>query len=99
MQQYDLKLEFSPGKELLVADTLSRAYNSTEPNATCKQRETVHMNLVRKSCPVSDELWGKMARTTTNDEVPQKFGIKFGWSLNSFPAPHGNFTDGLSVIL
>lgn len=82
MQKYDLKLEFSPGKELLVAATLSRAYDSTEPNATYKQRETVHMILVRKSCAVSDEMWGKMARTTTYDEVPQKFGIKFGWSVN-----------------
>ena len=100
MQKYDLKLEFSPGKELLVADTLSRAYDSTEPNTIYEQKETVHVNLVRKSCPVSDEMWKKMAQATANDEVLQKTirGIKSGWSVNSFPAPYGNFTDELSVI-
>lgn len=54
MQKYDLRIEFSPDKELLVADTLSWAYDETEPNAMYDQREIVHVNLVEKSCPISD---------------------------------------------
>lgn len=100
MQKYDLRLEFSPGKELLVADTLSRAYDMTEPNAMYDQRETVHVNIVKRSFPVSEEMWKKMAQATFNDEVLQKIirGIKCGWSVHSIPAPYNNLTDELSVI-
>lgn len=55
-----------------MADTLSPAYNMTEPNAMYDQRETVHVNLVKRSCPLSDEMWKKMAQATINDEVLQK---------------------------
>lgn len=100
MQKYDLELEYSPGKELIIADTLSRAYDCTEPNLMYEQKDMVHVNLVRKSCPVSDVMWKKMAQATANDEVLQKIirGVKYGGSTDSFPAPYGNFIDELSVI-
>ena len=100
MQNYDIQLEYSPGKELLVADTLSRAYDSTAPNTEYEQKEIIHVNLVRKSCPVSDKMWEAIAKATADDEVLQKVirGITCGWPVNSIPAPYGYFTDELSVI-
>lgn len=51
MQKYDLRLEFSPGKELLVADTLSRSNDMAD--AMHDHRETVHANIVKRSFPLS----------------------------------------------
>lgn len=63
-------------------------------------KKKLHVNLVRKSCPVSDEMWERIAQATANEEVLQKTirGVKCGWSVNSFPEPYGHFADELSVI-
>lgn len=46
MQKYDIELEFSPGRDLLVADTLSRAFDPSEPNEKHNSNETVHVNTI-----------------------------------------------------
>ena len=69
LQKYDLQLKYRPGKQLLVKDTLSRAFDSSEPNQMYEQDETIHVNLIRKTCPVSDEMWTVISHATAKEDV------------------------------
>lgn len=85
LHKYDLQLEYRPGKELLVADTLSRAFDSSEPNQIYEQDDTIHVNLIRKSCPVSDEMWTVISRAAAEDECLLKVieAITCRWSVQA----------------
>lgn len=95
IQKYDLQLDYRPGKELLVADTLSRAFDNSETSSELD--EMVHVNLIRKNCSVSDEMWTVIARATAEDATLQKVmqAITRGWSV---PAPYSQYVDELSVV-
>lgn len=74
MQKYDLRLELSPGKE---QRTVSGRHTLpgllyTWTNATYDQKETAHVIVVKRSFPVSEEMWKKTAQATIKDEVLQK---------------------------
>ncbi len=67
LQKYSLTFEFTPGKHLVMADTLSRAYlTNTGPSST-DQDVQIHIDCVQKHMPVSEERWRQIAEATAND--------------------------------
>lgn len=98
IQKYDLQLDYKPGKELLVADTLSRAFDRSERSSEID--EMVHVNIVRKNCSVSDKMWKVIATATTGDTTIQRViqAISGGLSVQSMPVPYSQYVDELSVI-
>lgn len=84
----------------MVADALSRAYDSTVPVEQYEQDENIHVNLIRTSCPVSDEIWTVIARATAEDKTLKSVirAITQGWSVRHVPAPYSQYRDELSVL-
>lgn len=59
VQKYDIKLTYKRGKDLIIADALSRAYLQTEESNETDEFDkimTAHINLIRTELGASDEL-------------------------------------------
>lgn len=56
--------------------------------------------MIRKKCPVSDELWTVIARDTAEDVTLKRVikAITQGWSVHNVPAPYHQYKDELSVF-
>lgn len=91
---------YRPGKELIVADTLSRAFDTTETTESIEQDKIIHVNLIRKNCPVSDQMWTVIARATAQDAFLQKVikAITQGWSAHTVPTPYIQYRDELTIL-
>ena len=48
LRRYDLKLEFKPGKYLIVADTLSRAFDRSVKKSNTKEEIKAHVDMIRQ---------------------------------------------------
>ena len=53
-----MKLEFKPGKYLIVADTLSRAFDRSVKKSNTEEEIKAHVDMIR----VSDPMWKKIMR-------------------------------------
>ena len=79
LQRYDLQVEYEPGKNLLIADTLSRApEESTETAANTKDEFEV---LTVENMPVSEEKLEQCKDATRKDLTLQKLKntVISGW--------------------
>ena len=47
LRRYDLKLEFKPGKYLIVADTLSRAFDRSVKKSNTEEEIKAHVDMIR----------------------------------------------------
>ena len=87
MQKYDFEVIFSPGKNLVVSDTLSRA-----PLQDCTPDEKdveAQIHMLFEGLPVSDEKLEMFKKETINDTILQKlneFTIN-GWPDNKSNVP------------
>jgi transposase InsO family protein len=82
LQQYDLEVQFTPGSEIPVADTLSRAYLTQEVRPEVPEQEIrCHVHFMIKSLPVSPSKLDEFKRETAKDESLQKLKqfIQEGW--------------------
>ena len=66
VQKYDKKLIYIPGKQMIIADTLSRAHSKNNLGSTEEDIE-VHVCAVKQLIPVSEERWKQIARETALD--------------------------------
>ncbi len=69
LQSYDVTIRYKPGTEMVLADTLSRAYiQSTEDTRsdTEKDTETIHM---AHHLSISEPQLTDIQHTTSNDET------------------------------
>ena len=75
LQRYDLQFVYKKGKELFLADTLSRAYPDEPPE------ETEFENDVMTVLSISADMMAELQRETLADATMQKFAkfIKEGW--------------------
>ena len=69
VQKYDKKLIYVPGKQLVIADTLSRAYSKKNNLSSTEEDVEVHVCAVKQLIPVSEERWKQIARETALDNT------------------------------
>ena len=83
LQKYSFVLEYSPGRTMKVADTLSRAYTSAgESQSEIDEAEMLHyVHSVIQTLPISDAMLQRLQSETARDTTLQKlkeYTIK-GW--------------------
>jgi len=81
LQKYDLSIKYVKGRDLHVADTLSRAY-LTNPDDFTQSRDlefTIHATI--ENLPVSDAKKSQLQAATVNDRQLQQLLklMKSGW--------------------
>ena len=86
VQKYPIKVHYRPGKELIIADTLSRAYIS-DPTPDLMTEE-FEVNIIH-SLPISETYRTKLEQYTLQDSVLQKLKqtVENGWPQNKRDAP------------
>ena len=96
MQKYDMTIIYTPGPEMYLADTLSRAFLPNNDNAL---GEFEHINAV-KLLPMTNKRLEEMRTSTRDDEVLQQLKkvIQTGWpkekqELPAVLAPYFSFRD------
>ena len=84
LRRHDLKLEFKPGKYLIVADTLSRAFDRSVKKSNTEEQIKPHVDMVRYNAEVNDPIWEKTAIHTKEDDVLQDVlnAVHFGWECD-----------------
>lgn len=86
LQPYKINLIYKPGKELLVADCLSRAFekNNGDENALSEQDIEAHVCIVNLTLPITDRQRDRFKLETEKDEIMQilKNYIRNGWPNN-----------------
>ncbi|XP_063962569.1 uncharacterized protein K02A2.6-like [Lytechinus pictus] len=78
MHTYDVVIRYKPGKEMYLADTLSRAYLQSGKTDEMRELETVNLAM---HIPVSQPLLTEIREATKRDETMQRLQeiIKQGW--------------------
>ena len=56
LQKYDMTIKFTPGKDLAIADTLSRAFLPRLPEDELNLESQVYVHMVLNNLPISDEM-------------------------------------------
>lgn len=103
LQKYDLEIKYKPGKELLLADALSRNYLTVKSQKDADVEAQVFLLL--ESFPISIEKKQEFQNVTHEDEEMQML-IKFiqeGWpnesrNIPDVLKPYHTFADELCVI-
>ena len=101
LQKYDLKLEFSPGKHLVVADTLSRAFPKCENDSFVSELDediAIHVCSVKAEISMSEEKWRSVADETIKDCELRNVIDVLSTGEGIIPKPYVNFLDELDVI-
>ena len=103
LQKYDFILRYKPGKDLNIADTLSRAYIPDGSSDRMEEELTSAVNLVISNIPVTDKRMQEIRDGTKNDK---SLRILQRMILNGWPDSHSqipeevrlywNFRDELS---
>ena len=104
LQRYSFSLVYKPGKEMTLADTLSRAYLEDEPNSDNLSEDLIcAVNMVLNNLPVSDAKLKAIQQATRADPVMTKLQnvIRLGWPNNRVEVPqclraYWNFREELS---
>ena len=101
VQKYPIKVKYRPGKELLKADTLSRAHLPEEASDLCS--EEFEINTIC-TLPISEMKLEKLKQETAKDSSLQelKHTVKKGWPDSKAETPPGtspywNYRDEIST--
>ena len=105
LQKYDFVLEYSPGKTMVVSDTLSRAPIQDNRGEIDPNDMIHHINSVIRDIPISEERLKQFREESDKDEVIQdiKKCIQQGWPQNSKELsqnvmPYFTFREELSIV-
>ena len=85
LQKYHFSMNYTSGKDIVVADTLSRAYlTGTSAPEIDPSDITRYVHFVLSSLPISDTKLREIRRETSSDSILQnvKDYVQQGWSLN-----------------
>ena len=103
LQKYDFILRYKPGKDLNIADALSRAYIPDCGSDRIEEALTCAINLVINTIPATDKRMHKIRDGTKNDKSLRilKRMILDGWpdiqsQIPEEVQPYQNFRDELS---
>ena len=101
LRRYDIQLEYIPGEYLIVADTLSRAHGP-EAESNTEEEIQLHVDMVRKTYPVSDPVWDRIRVNTDQDPELQaiKNAMNTGWELpmGSSLKPYYHFREMITEV-
>lgn len=105
MMRYDFTISHVPGKDLVVANTLSRApaRRPTENDQALVQEANAFVNLVTSNLPATEQRLQKMKQHQANDAVCQQLShyCQSGWpERKTLPAeiqPYSSVSSELSV--
>ncbi|KAK2176170.1 hypothetical protein NP493_677g00010 [Ridgeia piscesae] len=103
LRRYDLKkLEFKPGKYLIVADTLSRAFDRSVKKSNTEDEIKAHVDMIRQNAQVSGPMWEKIATHTKDDEELKDVlnAVHFGWESDHAQSlkPYYHFRGDITEI-
>ena len=83
LQRYDIDLQYRPGKELVIADALSRAYVSTRYPEDKELDDEIdfHVHSIISSVPISKSKFDAFKAATAADRALQELSktIRNGW--------------------
>ena len=81
LQKYDIDLTYKPGKEMLLADTLSRAHLSDIAEEINEEEMTAQIHMVTSSKSIPDKQLVLIKEETKKDEELQRLitYIEMGW--------------------
>ena len=100
LQRWDIKMEWTKGKDLHIPDTLSRAYlKESKDDSKLDEKIECHVNAVLEEMPVSQTMWKKIAAHTEADVALQKVisCIANGWKKDC-PNHYYHYREELTVI-
>lgn len=102
MQKYEVHLKYRPGKNMELADTLSRAYLPNEQQS--KFESTVEAINMLQFLPIAPERLEDIQNQTAGDAALQELGstIRNGWptdrkSISALISPYYDIRDELSI--
>ena len=98
VQKYDKKLIYVPGKQLIIADTLSRAYSTKNNLSSTEEDVEVHVCAVKQLIPVSEERWKQIARETALDNTLMEVIRCINEESRMCPKPYATFIEELNVV-
>ena len=78
VQKYSIDVVYHPGKYLVIADTLSRAFLPEPPDETLEAKFEVNVISI---VPISETKWSQLKQNTQTDDQLQKLlsVVKSGW--------------------
>lgn len=85
LQKYDINLKYKPGKELIIADTLSRAYIDDDSKFELCNNVTEYVCMIVSEINISQKKWLQFQDETDKDKELQllKKVIQEGWPNNN----------------
>ena len=110
IQKYDLTLHHTAGKQLVVADTLSRSFSAKEVKRTTESEVYIHVCAVKSNLHVSERKWAELAEAIANDQELQRVirGIEDGGDacsklyrtfIEELSIAHGEILKGQRVVV
>jgi hypothetical protein len=108
LQRYEFKMKYKPGKEMIIADTLSRAYLTDEDSSQNSQMDDElegYVHTVVNRIPASAEGLEQIRKETASDETMKTLTatIRRGWPESRKQVPNDiqdfwNYRDELSEV-
>ena len=77
LQRYTFTLIYKPGKDMILADTLSRAYLNAKPESNDLEDDLIcAVNLIVNNLPVSDPKLQEIRTRLHNDDIEEHYLIR-----------------------
>ena len=97
VQKCDKKLIYIPGKQLIIADTLSISYSKDNLSSTEEDIE-VHVCIVKQLIPVPGERWKQIAWETALYNTLMQVIRCIKEERRMCPKPYATFIEKLNVV-
>lgn len=82
VQKYDIELQFKPGKQLIIADTLSRAYIEDKEDGDFDNEIQAQVCLIVAELNVTKEKLQEISNEIQREEELKELKIFNGWPRN-----------------
>lgn len=90
--KYDIELQFKPGKQLIIADTLSRAYIEDKEDGDFDNEIQAQVCLIVAELNVTKEKLQEISNETQRDEELKELKMTI---LNGWPRNHKKLKDNV----
>lgn len=98
INKYELALDYTPGKDVVIADTLSRAFSPKEVTSTTESEVHIHMCIIRYDLLVSERKWAEIVEATSHYVEVQRVICRMTDKNVTCPKPYVSFIYELSIV-